>query len=82
MSSKSVPLISPTIFKLVILYFLLLPILLGKVPALSSLMVICWVIKSSSAAWAETPHSNKRAIASKCFLKINLFIIIIILLNG
>lgn len=47
---KSVPFISPIIFKLVILYFSLLAILSGKVPAFSNSMVICFVIKSLSAA--------------------------------
>ena len=48
-TSKSPALISPTIFKLVILSRLLLPILSGNVPALSNFIVICSVIKLSAA---------------------------------
>ena len=73
-NAKSAPLISPTIFRLVSLYFLLLPILSDKVPACSNLTVICFVIKSSSAAWIERQPNNINMTNKSCRLKVKFLI--------
>ena len=74
------PLILPTIFRLVIRYFLLALILLGKVPALSSLIVICLVIKPSPAAWIAKLPSNTNSTVKNRPLKVNVLIFILVIL--
>ena len=71
---KSVPLILPTIFRLVIRYFWFSPILSGKVPASSSLSVICLVNKPSSAARIAVLPSNTNSTVKNRLLKVNVLI--------
>lgn len=42
----------------------------GKVPASSALIVICCVIKSSSAAWADKPQSSIHTTSTTCLRKV------------
>ena len=80
MKRRSVPLILPIILRLVILDTSVSPILLGKVPAFSNLMVICFVVKSPSAAWiAKQPNIMNTAVTNRPF-NVNVLIILFFLL--
>ena len=74
------PLILPTIFRLVIRFFSFALILSGKVPASSNLIVTCVVNKPSSAARIAVLPSNINNTVKNRPLKVNVLIFILVIL--
>ena len=71
---KSVPLISPLIFRLVIRFLLSSVIIVGKEPATTPLRVTCSVIKPSSAACIDRHPRSKHTTNISCLLHVKIFI--------